>query len=397
MGRIKNTGFLFLLALLLSLGSPLATTPARAEAGWIWVAPHTGPAGEPIDGFHRRSERESFDWIAPHVSDRDGPVPGHWRPAAPKGGGWVFAQGWVEPDGAYNPGFWRRETREAHRWLDPRTDDRGHRIHGHWMPLVHRAGLLWVPGHVGRDGRWVMGFWRKAVRERFVWIDGYWCDGLWYQPYWIPLDDRAGFVWVFGHVLEGLWVAGFWREDHRPGYMWVPAHWRYGVWTGGFWHVGGWAPGPGTSHVHHADAGDGAGTLIRDAHKKVLQPRYVAYLAQRRVASPAGEARGAARSEPAEAQDRREDDRRDHGARGRGARGPRGAGEWAPQKGPGESRHSEAESSGSRESDGAREQDDGEAKRDRDRKRRPPRWFGKSDRSRDATRRRVPARRRGAP
>jgi hypothetical protein len=398
MGRIKIARFPFFLVLLLALGSPLATPTAQADPGWTWVSPHAGPTGEPIDGFYRRSEREGFRWVMAHVADPAGPVPGHWRPSAPTEDGWVFMEGWVEPDGAYNPGFWRQAEQEGHQWLDSRQGDRGERIHGHWIPLVHRASLVWVPGHVGRDGRWVLGFWRQAFVERFIWIDGYWCDGLWYQPYWLPLDDRTGFVWVFGHVLEVTWVMGFWRDHHRPGYIWVPAHWRYGVWNGGFWHVGGWTPGPGITHVHHADAGDQKGTLIRDAHKKILQPRYVAYLAQRRVASPTGEARGAAPSEGAERDPGAEAGDRDREDRRSGARGRRGQREdWARRPDPQKRHHRPAEGSETRGSGPSEEEDSGQAERDGERRRRPPRWFGRQGRSRDAGKRPVPARRRGTP
>ena len=69
MGRTKNTRFPILFTLVLAMGSILVAPTAQAESGWTWVSTHTGPGGEPIDGFHRRSERAGFDWIAPHLDD----------------------------------------------------------------------------------------------------------------------------------------------------------------------------------------------------------------------------------------------------------------------------------------------------------------------------------------
>ena len=71
-----------------------------------------------------------------------------------------------------------------------RTDSNGQRQSGHWMPKKHRAGLVWVPGHVGEDGRWVLGFWRLPAVVGYVWVDGYWCEGSWYHSHWAPLTPR---------------------------------------------------------------------------------------------------------------------------------------------------------------------------------------------------------------
>ncbi len=248
-------------------------------------------------------------------------------PEAPKAG-WIRVQLAPEADGAPRQACYRREQRAGFRWLSGALDADGRWLQGHWRPIAERAGHVWVPGHPGTDGRWAIGFWRLASVDGFVWIDGYWLEGVWHYGHWRPLAPRQGYVWVHGEVIDGTWRLGQWRASARAGSVWVPAHWRGGAWTRGFWYVGVWAWAPHDKPVPFAEPVASLETTNRDLIKKIIRPRYVAYLL---TAEPKSEGRAANESDKrdrrpekkaskAEKEERPSKARRDKGKRYREAR-----------------------------------------------------------------------------
>ncbi len=192
--------------------------------------------------------------------------------------GWVPIEVSTERDSVGQVPCLRRAHRPGYQWVAGRRGDDGVWLQGHWQPLAPRPGQVWVPGHPGSDGRWVLGFWRAGSLVGFAWIDGYWLSGVWQHGHWSPLESRPGFVWVHGHVVGISWRIGQWRARARTGSTWVPAHWRRGAWMAGFWHVGVWVFGPHDIAIPYAQPLDTGGGLLREEMKKIVRPRYVAYL-----------------------------------------------------------------------------------------------------------------------
>jgi hypothetical protein len=195
--------------------------------------------------------------------------------------GWVRVEFSAHSDPMSPASCLRRSHRVGYGWITGREGLEGQEgvwLQGHWQPETSRPGQVWVPGHPGRDGRWVLGFWRQAALTGFVWLDGYWLSGVWQQGHWNPREGRSGYVWVHGHLAGDSWRIGHWRARLRTGSTWVPAHWRRGAWMAGFWHVGAWVFGPGDLAIPYAQPLDKEPELNRETVKKIVRPRYVAYL-----------------------------------------------------------------------------------------------------------------------
>ena len=225
---------------------------------------------------------QGFDARALEVSERGAAG----QPERTAAGAWVPIEVSSHPDAMNERPCLRRAQRSGYGWIPGRTGDDGVWLQGHWQPEGDRPGQIWVPGHPGPEGRWVLGFWRASSLVGFIWIDGYWLAGLWRHGHWSPLQIREGFVWVHGRVVDDTWRMGHWRARARAGSSWVPAHWRRGAWLAGFWHVGPWTFGPDDVPVSYAQPIAGEGELKRSEIKKVLRPRYVAYLARQARGDP---------------------------------------------------------------------------------------------------------------
>ncbi len=152
---------------------------------------------------------------------------------------WVWVPGHHGSDGVWIVGFYREPDRAGEIWVEPHENRHGINVPGHWIQQTPEDGesYRWESGHRDDDGAWVPGFWRLEEVEGFEWISGYYEDGLWISSHWRPTVAEEAAIWVPGHTVPGerLWRIGFWRSEIRDGYLWVDGYYADNLWYGGYW------------------------------------------------------------------------------------------------------------------------------------------------------------------
>lgn len=140
--------------------------------------------------------------------------PGYWRPTVVVPVGYVFVPGWWQTETIYVEGYYRKAERSNWRWVDGHYLDDGTFVRGHWVPVGdHPEGYTWVPGFWDGE-RWMEGFWRPEYRKGFRWLDGFYDEnGLFQAGYWVPVGTRPGMVWVPGWFDGTAWVEGYWIDE----------------------------------------------------------------------------------------------------------------------------------------------------------------------------------------
>lgn len=212
--------------------------PNAPDVDYVWENDYI-VEGVTYRGFLRPRRIDGFVWQQGHF-DNGRWTPPHFVPTHNRVDQ-IWVSGHRGADGYWVLGHWRRVHLNGYVWVE------GHFvgdqfIPGHWRPIRPRPDYVWVPGYAAPAGIWVDGFWRPHLRVGFVWVGGYYKYGYWTPGFWRPLHPRPGFLWVAGYYGPGnVWVPGFWRPIRRPGYYWARPYWRRGVWVPGRW-IGGPRP-----------------------------------------------------------------------------------------------------------------------------------------------------------
>lgn len=175
----------------------------------IWLG-----AVDPWWDLWRGPVRTGWIWVPGYYRASDWWVPGYYAPADPaptvRQADYVYVPGWWIDD-AYVEGFWRRAERPGWVWVEGAYRADGTYAWGHWMPAAPGApGFVWEPGTWDGEA-WIEGFWRPADREGYRWVSARWdADGVFRAGYWEPLEARRGHVWIPGWFDGTEWIEGYW-------------------------------------------------------------------------------------------------------------------------------------------------------------------------------------------
>ena len=198
--------------------------PSAPGDNYTWEEGCIRPDGQVVEGFWREADVDGYDWQQAGWDKEGNWVDYDYVPVESSPQNYRWVAGHRGKDGVWVMGFWRRSNRDKHTWSDGYYEDEEY-VAPHWEPTEVEDNYIYERGYRASTGYWIPGFRRPRLRVGYRWASGYWDGPEYVRGYWRPSIRRAGYSYTPGHIgVDGYWVDGFWRPRSRVGYAWTSGY-----------------------------------------------------------------------------------------------------------------------------------------------------------------------------